>query len=60
MNSEFKEKLQSLGFFPSERKHRKKETTDELGNTTLEHWDDTVDVTVRPDSVTLRTEQGSD
>jgi hypothetical protein len=49
----FKEKLRTLSFSrPSAR--GPKVTTDELGHTTTEHWDDRVDVTISAPHVTAQ------
>lgn len=45
----FKEKLKSINF--ASPSGGPKKSTDELGNTTIEHADGRVDVTVRPQSM---------
>lgn len=45
MSAEYREKLTSISFGQA-RRHEPKVVKDELGNTTTEHWDDSVDVTI--------------
>jgi hypothetical protein len=54
MTDEFKDKIKTINVSKTSRR-APKITKDEMGET-VEHWDDRVDVTVRPRAVKIRTD----